>query len=126
MSFRKRLFNIAKAEVHDAARRLEGLFADQPRDDFQWSTVESYEAEPTALDEAAELRHEPPEIRRFYANLELPVGAPADEVKAAYRRLLRRYHPDLHATDPRKQAAATELSLRLREAYEGLLKHLGE
>jgi hypothetical protein len=35
-------------------------------------------------------------LRDAYARLELPDGAPLDEVKRAYRRLARALHPDLH------------------------------
>lgn len=69
-------------------------------------------------------RDDDPEIRRFYANLELPLGATLDEVRAAYRRLMRRYHPDKHHHDPARAEAAHQLSHQLREAYEGLLRHL--
>lgn len=65
----------------------------------------------------------PEQIRRYYANLELPVGATADEVKSAYRRLIRRYHPDRHR-EPSAQRAAAELARELRNAYEGLLRFL--
>ena len=63
-------------------------------------------------------------IGRFYANLELPVGASAAEVKAAYRRLMRRYHPDKHVNDPHAAQVAHELTHRLRTAYDGLMAHL--
>ena len=65
-------------------------------------------------------------IVKYYANLELPPGAGVEEVKRAYRRLVSRYHPDRHARDQSKQAAANEVARCLREAYEALLAHLEE
>jgi len=65
-------------------------------------------------------------IAGYYANLELPEGAPAADVKRAYRRLMARYHPDRHATEPDKQDAANAVARGLREAYEELMRHLGE
>jgi len=61
-----------------------------------------------------------PRLRRCYANLELPEGASLDEVKAAYRRLVRTYHPDRHGGDP----AAQRVMVELRTAYETLKDHL--
>ena len=38
------------------------------------------------------------------------VGADMAQIKTAYRQLMRKYHPDMHAGNPQKQKAATELS----------------
>jgi len=66
------------------------------------------------------------QLRSYYANLELNPGASAEDVKRAYRSLMRRYHPDKHADDPEKYRAATELARSLTEAYQALLTHLGK
>ncbi|HVV53379.1 MAG TPA: DnaJ domain-containing protein [Polyangia bacterium] len=63
-------------------------------------------------------------IRRAYAALEVPAGSDLETVKRSYRRLMRKYHPDLNAGSPDKQRAATDLSQRLTEAYKILEKHL--
>ena len=47
-----------------------------------------------------------------------------ETVKRSYRRLMRKYHPDLNAGSKEKQRAATDLSQRLTEAYKTLEKHL--
>lgn len=65
-------------------------------------------------------------VRQWYSNLELPPGASAAEVKAAYERLMKRYDPAKHAGNPEKHRAALELTRRLTEAYQRLLDHLGE
>ena len=54
----------------------------------------------------------------YYANLELAVGAPFPEIKAAYRRLLSEYHPDKHALDPNKAKIAEELSKGINQAMD--------
>lgn len=69
-------------------------------------------------------RPQNPQLATFYARLELPYGAGWDEVKSAYRRLMRRYHPDLHAGSPEKQRAANEVARALTEAYNELDRHL--
>jgi curved DNA-binding protein CbpA len=48
-----------------------------------------------------------------YATLGVPRGASARQVRQAYRRLARRYHPDLHA-----DAEATERMQRVNQAWE--------
>jgi len=59
-------------------------------------------------------------IARFYRQLDLPVGASFTEVKKQYRVLMRKYHPDRHVGDPKKQKAATELTMRVTQAYNEL------
>lgn len=64
------------------------------------------------------------EIASAYRTLDLPEGADFAQVKSAYRKLMRRYHPDLHGQSPKKQKAATELSMQVTRAYELLERHL--
>lgn len=117
MSLRRRFINVARAEVSDWIRRLhtpdgaEPAFAEAER-----------ERDPTPRTQADAISSE---IARYYANLELPVGSSADEVRAAYKRLMRRYHPDRHHADDEKAKVATQLAQELRVAYESLLRHLG-
>jgi DnaJ-domain-containing protein 1 len=69
----------------------------------------------------------PPSNERFrtlYAQLEVPNGAPFEEVKRGFRRLMRKYHPDLHAGNPTKHEAATKLTMALTQAYDELERHL--
>ncbi len=63
-------------------------------------------------------------IARYYKILDLPYGADFDQVKSAYRKLIRKYHPDLHGGTPQKQKAATELTMRVTQAYNELEQHL--
>jgi curved DNA-binding protein CbpA len=64
------------------------------------------------------------ELRQYYANLELPFGADLDQVKQAYRRLMRQYHPDKHHADAARRQLATQLSQKLTVAYNELSKVL--
>lgn len=129
---RRRLMNVAKAEATHAAARLQaaarGLWAlgrasVEGELDEELSRIRAEVEAEEAF--APGMPTETSEVRRFYANLELPLGASVDEVKAAYRRLMRRYHPDKHSKDPEQARAATVLAQELRQAYEGLLRHLG-
>ena len=56
--------------------------------------------------------------------LDLQPGADMAQIKSSYRQLMRKYHPDMHAGNPQKQKAATELSMRVTTAYNGLVAHI--
>lgn len=63
-------------------------------------------------------------LAEYYANLELPYGAPAEAVKTARRRLLKAYHPDRFACDFEKVDVAEQLVKTLNRAHDELLRHL--
>ena len=53
----------------------------------------------------------------YYAALEIPSTATQGEIKRSYRRLVRRYHPDLHLQTI-DQASETHIHIKaLNEAY---------
>jgi DnaJ-domain-containing protein 1 len=102
----------ARQEAEEAARgpRPESAKADQT----------------SARSSGARPRAEPPRrtaagdqaVRKAYAALEVPPGSDFETVRKAYRRLMRKYHPDLHGGSPEAQRAATDLTQRLTEAYK--------
>ena len=49
----------------------------------------------------------------YYKTLGVEKNASADQIKSAYRRLAKQYHPDLHPND----AAAAEKFKEINEAY---------
>ena len=65
-----------------------------------------------------------PQLTELYPNLEVPSGSNFATVRKAWKRLLRKYHPDLHSKDPEKRTNADELAKRLNGAYEQLRKRL--
>lgn len=137
---RRRLFNLARTEATSAASRIRAAAvsiwelgrSNRSTPPTGWeSEYERMRAEVEAELNTAGSNHTPiggasAEIRKYYANLELPIGAPADEVKAAYKRLMRRYHPDKYSSDPERARASHLLAQELRQAYEGLLQYLKE
>ncbi|MGV7222477.1 MAG: DnaJ domain-containing protein [Nitrospinales bacterium] len=54
----------------------------------------------------------------YLANLELEKFTSMDEVKKAHRRLMKKYHPDLHAGDKDKEAYAEKICSQLNVAYD--------
>ena len=53
-----------------------------------------------------------------YANLEVPFGTSFDVVKTQYKSLVRKYHPDINASDPEKLKTATEIMKKLNNSYQ--------
>ena len=64
------------------------------------------------------------QLADWYKVLNLQPGADMAQIKSAYRQLMRKYHPDMHAGNPQKQKAANELSMRVTTAYNGLVEYL--
>lgn len=62
----------------------------------------------------------------WFRTLELRPDAQWDEVRQAYRRLVRKYHPDRFMNDPEKYQAATEVARKITEAYDGLRQYFGQ
>jgi len=78
----------------------------------------------------AGVRGDPPadpaaDRRGWYKTLEVAPGSDLKTVRRGYRKALLQYHPDKFANDPDKQKAATEITRRLTEAYNGLTRYLG-
>lgn len=59
----------------------------------------------------------PAKLLSAYKTLGLSYGASFDQVKTAYKRLLKAHHPDRHGSDPEAQKKATETSARLNNAF---------
>lgn len=56
----------------------------------------------------------------FYEILELKPSASQDEVKQAYKRLVKKWHPDLFFNQPKLQLQAAEKFKKINEAYKQL------
>ena len=97
------LFRRARRIVLGKLQRVKGTPPPPPEDDFEPASS----AAPDRLSEA----------RRI---LEVHADADAEEIREAYRRLCRRYHPDRFGNEPRKLALANELMARINAAYERL------
>ena len=97
----KRLFNIARSEFNDLVKKEKSV--PLPERDF----FETHQEESDPLG-------------RFYANLEISVGSDRETIKTAWKTQLKKYHPDLHGSDPEKKQIAEELTRKLNEAYRTL------
>ena len=133
MSIFDRLFDIAKANLNHAMPGRKPLFGGRnPGDDSErraWRQKSHWEqADPQPKNNDFDNHaagHEDPILAQYYANLEIPYGSDLTTAKKAWKKLMRQYHPDRHASDPEKRQLAEELTQNLNRAYSELEKHLG-
>ena len=58
------------------------------------------------------------ELARCYRLLDLPFGAPLEQVTRQWKTYLKQCHPDRYANAPAKQADATFLTQQLNDAHQ--------
>ena len=63
-------------------------------------------------------------IAGYYANLEIPYGSDLETATRAWKKMLKKYHPDLHSNDLEKKQIANELVQGLNRAYEEIKNYL--
>jgi len=62
-------------------------------------------------------------LKKDYANLEVKFQTPFSEVKKSYKRLLRRYHPDKFANNPKKLKIATEITKKINQSFHKIREY---
>jgi DnaJ-domain-containing protein 1 len=110
----------AKQAADDAFRRVKEQAGRGGPSPFSGgaSTSSSSDRVPRPGSEAAK-------VSEWYRTLDLNAGTTdLAEIKAAYRKLMLKYHPDRHVGNAQKQKAATELSMRVTQAYNSLVEYL--
>lgn len=66
------------------------------------------------------------DISRYYEILGLKPAASEDEIKHAYRDLVKVWHPDRFAHDPPLQKKASESLKKINEAYQIILDYINK
>jgi len=119
VSISSRLWRLIRSEVNS---RL-GNFGPngQPSYDYDKSTSWQEPEDSAYEDSAFDARDS--KLSDYYKVLGLPDGASLEEVRAAYKTLMKKYHPDKFQ-DLDKRAEATELVKRINGAYAALEKVL--
>lgn len=118
MSIFRRLFNIARAEFSfDNLRR--GTAAETH------AHTPPYEEMPRDYPPPEPPPRQRTKIEEYYDALEVARGSDLKTVEKAWKKQMRRYHPDLHSSDPEKQKLAGEVTQILNQAYKELRIHLG-
>ena len=116
-----RLFRILRASISSN------------RDDYKWDGFAHYQeryqytSDPGSSESSGFEQRRPqvdPVLAGYYANLEVPYGSDIETVRQAWKRMVRKYHPDLHSRNPEKRRIANELTQGLNRAYEELAKQL--
>ena len=119
-----RIIGILRANVHEIRSHLSSTEAAQNGANPDLFTEANAKPPPAHEEEeakaAANLANTRERERECYANLELALGASFADVKKAYRRLIKQYHPDRFHKQPDKQLLAIEVSSKLNAAYRYL------
>ncbi len=63
---------------------------------------------------------------QYRANLEVGPHATLADIRLSYKRLMKQYHPDFHATDLKKREMAHAIAQRLNEAMDYFESLLGK
>ena len=134
----QRLLNIARAQLHDVldfspsgspiGSWWERAFTASEEDDaFRQASGQQQSRQRTSGADfgASAPPHSglpySPELVRSYALLDLPFGAPMEQVSKRWKSYLKKCHPDRFARDPAQQADATELTQALTGAHDHIL-----
>ena len=120
MSIFKRLLNVARSEIN-FRRKSDSDPKPSPGEQQEQAPPPHEEESPGAQ---AQAKAESDPVAQAYASLELSPGADLAAVEKAWKQQLRRYHPDLHATDRNKQELAHQVTQQLNQAYTLLKERL--
>lgn len=63
---------------------------------------------------------------RYYQALEIKSGASFEEIKASYKSLMKKYHPDRFNGNPSQQQNAIKVCQKINEAYDYFKKKYGK
>lgn len=119
MSIPSRIWRLIRSEVNS---RL-GNFGPSQQPSYDYDETYNWQEPEDTTYEDASFKDEGSRLIQYYRVLELPNGASLEEVRGAYKTLMKKYHPDKFQ-DPQKRAEATELVKKINGAYTELVKAL--
>jgi len=82
------------------------------------STPETISRNSSSKSNSSSIPLTPEMLRPDYLNLELPFGSDIIRVKAAYKKLIIKYHPDKNNTDNKSRNKATERTKDLNISFQ--------
>lgn len=126
----KRLLNIVQADINAFLDKIEKRHSSHrnnkgsSENGYKWDNFKSdnYKSSGYSKTNYSKSQSHDDKLAAYYANLEVPYGSDLNTVKAAWKRLLKKCHPDLYANDPHKKEIATKLASKLNEAYREIEK----
>lgn len=114
-----RIFNILRANLGDIFQEQEEKISKE-----DWELYEQYQRNKRQEEQKNYEQQfhqsswqQQQEEKQYYGVLELAYGASFEEIKAAYKRLIKKYHPDRFHNDAEKHKAAVEISQKLNVAF---------
>ena len=109
MSLFKRIENIIKSNINHRESNTNFNFD---------SDIDINSYEDTYYNDSKDIPSEENQLeKKYYRILELEYGADFNSIKKAYKKLLKKYHPDLFINKPEKLKSAQELTKQINEAY---------
>lgn len=114
MSLFKRVINIVRSNLNS---KSSSSFSADFSDNFDNYNYQSDFEEQNFSQESVQKNSANDLEREYYANLEVAYGASFDEIKASYKRLLKKYHPDKFYGDEKKLQIAQDVVKKLNIAY---------
>lgn len=128
-----RIFNILKAELGDAFQSQNEKVSKEDWELYEQFQKNKKQQEQQNFEQDTDNQfnqqsswQQQQEERQYYTALELPYGASFEEIKAAYKKLIKQYHPDRFHNDEEKHKAAVEISQKLNIAYSYFEKKFGK
>lgn len=118
----KRIVRILKANLSTGAKPVFDA-------DFEKRFQEAMKGKEKAENERQEPKDMDPKALKeaeYLANLELKQGATFEEIKSAYKTLVKKYHPDKFAGESEKQKFAEMVTRQLNEAFAYFEKKHGK
>ena len=120
-----RLKNILKSEFNEKVDRLSDMLDGeseskaQERESYQERMDREYEAQKEASQRQkyAVNNQQLAKEKKHYQTLEVRQGAAFAEIKKAYRKMIKKYHPDLFHNDAEKLKVAQQITRQVNEAY---------
>ncbi len=136
-----RIFNILKANIGDALHKDEIKVGDKTVDEIYADYLKKMKEDEEQAQNSQYTPHnsthyqpnqQPPkpqftaEELEAYKTLEVKAGASFEEIKVAYKAMIKKYHPDKFHNDPVRYKTALELSQKINKAYNVLEVKFGK
>jgi DnaJ-domain-containing protein 1 len=124
-----RIFNILKANLGNALHKddlsvgdktVDEIYAEylqKMREEEKMAQNQSYTAYEAPIHQQPPKPEFSPEELEAFKALEVKAGASFEEIKVAYKALIKKYHPDKFHNDPVRYKTALELSQKLNKSY---------